>query len=145
MCCCCAATIFKVNVRNTFNHSFHVVALPPRRMRSDEPGSERHNWGERLWGFPDRETVLTVKMQLHFTKDVLPDSVSTDFQNLNKLNQQVKIQSVRRNISVYPTRLNETVSVQLIELSSTGVRWALLFLGAHLWIAVSFTELKAFN
>uniref|UniRef100_A0A665VP41 COMM domain-containing protein n=1 Tax=Echeneis naucrates TaxID=173247 RepID=A0A665VP41_ECHNA len=27
-------------------------------------------------------------MQLHFTKDVLPDSVSTDFQNLNKLNQQ---------------------------------------------------------
>lgn len=28
-------------------------------------------------------------MQLHFTKDVLPDSVSTDFQNLNKLNEQV--------------------------------------------------------
>ncbi|XP_032376149.1 COMM domain-containing protein 7 [Etheostoma spectabile] len=27
-------------------------------------------------------------MQLHFTKDVLPDSVSTDFQNLNKLNEQ---------------------------------------------------------
>ncbi|XP_033987531.1 COMM domain-containing protein 7 isoform X2 [Trematomus bernacchii] len=28
------------------------------------------------------------KMQLNFTKDVLPDSVSTDFQNLNKLNEQ---------------------------------------------------------
>uniref|UniRef100_A0A669DLV3 COMM domain containing 7 n=2 Tax=Oreochromis TaxID=8139 RepID=A0A669DLV3_ORENI len=27
-------------------------------------------------------------MQLHFTKDVLPDSVGTDFQNLNKLNEQ---------------------------------------------------------
>uniref|UniRef100_A0A8C4DPY2 COMM domain containing 7 n=1 Tax=Dicentrarchus labrax TaxID=13489 RepID=A0A8C4DPY2_DICLA len=27
-------------------------------------------------------------MQLHFTKDVLPDSVSADFQNLNKLNEQ---------------------------------------------------------
>ncbi|CAK6975792.1 COMM domain-containing protein 7 [Scomber scombrus] len=27
-------------------------------------------------------------MQLHFTKDVLPDSVSTDFQNMNKLNEQ---------------------------------------------------------
>uniref|UniRef100_A0A4W6EX20 COMM domain containing 7 n=1 Tax=Lates calcarifer TaxID=8187 RepID=A0A4W6EX20_LATCA len=27
-------------------------------------------------------------MQLHFTKDVLPDSVSTDFQNLNKFNEQ---------------------------------------------------------
>ncbi|XP_031139851.1 COMM domain-containing protein 7 isoform X1 [Sander lucioperca] len=27
-------------------------------------------------------------MQLHFTKDVLSDSVSTDFQNLNKLNEQ---------------------------------------------------------
>ncbi|KAM9343260.1 COMM domain-containing protein 7 [Pholidichthys leucotaenia] len=27
-------------------------------------------------------------MQLHFTKDVLPDSVSSDFQNLNKLNEQ---------------------------------------------------------
>lgn len=29
------------------------------------------------------------KMQLHFTKDVLPDSVSTDFQNLNKFSEQV--------------------------------------------------------
>lgn len=27
-------------------------------------------------------------MQLHFTKDVLPDSVSNDFTNLNKLNEQ---------------------------------------------------------
>ncbi|XP_040050138.1 COMM domain-containing protein 7 [Gasterosteus aculeatus] len=27
-------------------------------------------------------------MLLHFTKDVLPDSVSTDFQNLNKLNER---------------------------------------------------------
>uniref|UniRef100_A0A3Q1EQ85 COMM domain containing 7 n=1 Tax=Acanthochromis polyacanthus TaxID=80966 RepID=A0A3Q1EQ85_9TELE len=27
-------------------------------------------------------------MQLHFNKDVLPDSVSSDFQNLNKLNEQ---------------------------------------------------------
>lgn len=27
-------------------------------------------------------------MQLHFTKDVLPDSVSSDFTNLNKLNEQ---------------------------------------------------------
>ncbi|KAF3860787.1 hypothetical protein F7725_001042 [Dissostichus mawsoni] len=27
-------------------------------------------------------------MQLNFTKDVLPDSVCTDFQNLNKLNEQ---------------------------------------------------------
>ncbi|KAM9856083.1 LOW QUALITY PROTEIN: COMM domain-containing protein 7 [Aulostomus maculatus] len=27
-------------------------------------------------------------MELHFTKDALPDSVSTDFQNLNKLNEQ---------------------------------------------------------
>lgn len=27
-------------------------------------------------------------MQLHFAKDVLPDSVSNDFQNLNKLNEQ---------------------------------------------------------
>ncbi|KAK7884523.1 hypothetical protein WMY93_027646 [Mugilogobius chulae] len=27
-------------------------------------------------------------MQLHFTKDVLPDSVTNDFQNLNKLNEQ---------------------------------------------------------
>ncbi|KAG7274615.1 hypothetical protein CRUP_009658 [Coryphaenoides rupestris] len=27
-------------------------------------------------------------LQLHFTKDVLPDSVSNDFQNLNKLNEQ---------------------------------------------------------
>ncbi|XP_072304594.1 COMM domain-containing protein 7 [Eucyclogobius newberryi] len=26
-------------------------------------------------------------MQLHFTKDVLPDTVSNDFQNLNKLNE----------------------------------------------------------
>lgn len=31
----------------------------------------------------------TETMQLHFTKDVLPDSVGTDFQNLNKLNEQV--------------------------------------------------------
>uniref|UniRef100_A0A3Q4MIY9 COMM domain containing 7 n=1 Tax=Neolamprologus brichardi TaxID=32507 RepID=A0A3Q4MIY9_NEOBR len=30
-------------------------------------------------------------MQLHFTKDVLPDSVGTDFQNLNKLNEQVSL------------------------------------------------------
>lgn len=29
------------------------------------------------------------KMKLHFTKDALPDSVGTDFQNLNKLNEQV--------------------------------------------------------
>ncbi|KAI3357861.1 hypothetical protein L3Q82_016249 [Scortum barcoo] len=28
------------------------------------------------------------KMQLHFTKEVLADSVSSDFQNLNKLNEQ---------------------------------------------------------
>ncbi|TMS16981.1 hypothetical protein E3U43_014274, partial [Larimichthys crocea] len=28
------------------------------------------------------------KMQLHFTKEVLPDSVGTDYQNLNKLNEQ---------------------------------------------------------
>ncbi|TKS76503.1 COMM domain-containing protein 7 [Collichthys lucidus] len=28
-------------------------------------------------------------MQLHFTKEVLPDSVGTDYQNLNKLNEQV--------------------------------------------------------
>ncbi|XP_015249066.1 PREDICTED: COMM domain-containing protein 7 [Cyprinodon variegatus] len=28
-------------------------------------------------------------MQLHFAKDVLPDSVGTDFQNLNKFNEQV--------------------------------------------------------
>ncbi|KAF7644452.1 hypothetical protein LDENG_00221650 [Lucifuga dentata] len=27
-------------------------------------------------------------LQLHFTKDALPDSVSTDFYNLNKLNEQ---------------------------------------------------------
>uniref|UniRef100_A0A3P9Q5V0 COMM domain containing 7 n=1 Tax=Poecilia reticulata TaxID=8081 RepID=A0A3P9Q5V0_POERE len=27
-------------------------------------------------------------MQLHFAKDVLPDSVGTDFQNLNKFNEQ---------------------------------------------------------
>nr|XP_020464865.1 COMM domain-containing protein 7 [Monopterus albus] len=27
-------------------------------------------------------------MHLHFTKDVLPDAVSTDFQNLNKFNEQ---------------------------------------------------------
>ncbi|KAJ3589382.1 hypothetical protein NHX12_010227 [Muraenolepis orangiensis] len=27
-------------------------------------------------------------LQLHFTKDILPDSVSNDFQNMNKLNQQ---------------------------------------------------------
>ncbi|XP_034027571.1 COMM domain-containing protein 7 isoform X2 [Thalassophryne amazonica] len=27
-------------------------------------------------------------MQLHFTKDVLPDSVSSDFQNLNKFSEQ---------------------------------------------------------
>lgn len=27
-------------------------------------------------------------MQLHFTKDVLPDTVSSDFTNLNKLNEQ---------------------------------------------------------
>ncbi|XP_008317179.1 COMM domain-containing protein 7 [Cynoglossus semilaevis] len=30
----------------------------------------------------------TVNMQLHFTKEVLPDSVSADFQNLNKFNEQ---------------------------------------------------------
>lgn len=44
--------------------------------------------GEQLWRV-FRETLLIKKMQLHFTKDVLPDSVSTDFQNLNKFNEQV--------------------------------------------------------
>ncbi|KAK1899042.1 COMM domain containing protein 7 [Dissostichus eleginoides] len=53
-------------------------------MRTEEPGSGVQNRAAL--------TVLRVfsdkKMQLNFTKDVLPDSVSTDFQNLNKLNEQ---------------------------------------------------------
>lgn len=31
-------------------------------------------------------------LQLHFTKDTLPDSVSSDFQTLNKFSQQVRTQ-----------------------------------------------------
>lgn len=42
---------------------------------------------EQLWRL-FRETA-DKKMQLHFTKEVLPDSVSSDFQNLNKFNEQV--------------------------------------------------------
>lgn len=34
------------------------------------------------------EGILT-KMQLHFSKDALPDCVSSDFHNLNKLSEQV--------------------------------------------------------
>lgn len=31
------------------------------------------------------------KMQLHFSKDALPDCVSSDFHNLNKLSEQVDL------------------------------------------------------
>lgn len=45
-------------------------------------------------------------MQLHFTKDPLPDSVSGDFQNLNKLNEQVKRNNIRFHESAEGYRLN---------------------------------------
>lgn len=50
---------------------------------------------KQMWQFSSgcqqrscRETML----QLHFTNDTLPDNVSTDFQNLNKLSEQVGMQ-----------------------------------------------------
>uniref|UniRef100_A0A672YP50 COMM domain-containing protein 7-like n=1 Tax=Sphaeramia orbicularis TaxID=375764 RepID=A0A672YP50_9TELE len=59
-------------------------------MRITGPGSGRSNSSTSAVFFFlcfYRETVNKI-MQLHFTKDVLPDSVSTDFQNLNKFNEQ---------------------------------------------------------
>ncbi|XP_008303995.1 COMM domain-containing protein 7 [Stegastes partitus] len=41
-------------------------------------------------------------MQLHFSKDVLPDSVSSDFQNLNKLNEQQR--ALKKNLTAEQIR-----------------------------------------
>lgn len=59
-------------------------------MRAAEPGSEP----PCCWRV--RPTVWKeVKMQLHFSRDAVPDSVSGDFHNLNKFTEQVKKAAVR--------------------------------------------------
>lgn len=37
----------------------------------------------------EKNKILVTMLQLHFSKDSLPDSVSNDFQNLNKFSEQV--------------------------------------------------------
>lgn len=55
------------------------------RMRTAEPGSDP------LCCWRLRPTVWKeIKMQLHFSRDAVPDSVSGDFHNLNKFTEQVK-------------------------------------------------------
>lgn len=44
-----------------------------------------------------RRDSIEIMLQLHFTKDTLPDSVSSDFQTLNKFSEQVRIQYFRQS------------------------------------------------
>lgn len=50
-----------------------------------------------------RRDSVDIMLQLHFTKDTLPDSVGSDFQTLNKFSQQVRIQ--------YPSNNTDFMSV----------------------------------
>lgn len=55
-------------------------------MRTAEPGSDPLCcWRLRLTVWNE------IKMQLHFSRDAVPDSVSGDFHNLNKFTEQVKV------------------------------------------------------
>lgn len=70
-----------------------------RRMRAAEPGSAAV---VAAWKLPvplcfhrERKT----KMQLHFSSDAVPDSVCSDFQNLNKFTEQVRWQAAVWRVS----------------------------------------------
>lgn len=111
-------SFFAVYIRNKFlNSTFkrrRRRKLPSFRLHFPGKGGRRQlaahacRWTRKCWSGCSLEAARLslcfhrerkIKMQLHFSSDAVPDSVCSDFQNLNKFTEQVTRWAAVRRVS----------------------------------------------